>query len=159
VNHSGRLPVYTVMAGGTLRLRGTVRHDQEAAMRGQLKALVIAGAMLPAGLGLAPLASASAASLDQVSITTAVYYKNHSYQQKLEIIASDTNTSATLTAYVTSTGQQIGLPEGGGQFHNTFSGTFGGAFNGSNPSTITVKSSLGGTATSAVTVCPGTGYC
>jgi hypothetical protein len=88
-----------------------------------------------------------------------VYYKNHSYQQKLEIIASDTNTSATLTAYVTSTGQQIGLPEGGGQFHNTFSGTFGGAFNGSNPSTITVKSSLGGTATSAVTVCPGVGYC
>jgi hypothetical protein len=71
--------------------------------------------MLPAGLGLAPLASASAASPDQVSISTAVYYKNHSYQQKLEIIASDTNTSATLTAYVTSTGQQIGLPEGGGQ--------------------------------------------
>ena len=84
-------------------------------MRGQLKALVIAGAMLPAGLGLAPLASASAASPDQVSISTAVYYKNHSYQQQLEIIASDTNTSATLTAYVTSTGQQIGLPEGGGQ--------------------------------------------
>jgi hypothetical protein len=47
-------------------------------MRGQLKALVIAGAMLPAGLGLAPSASASAASLDQVSITAAVYYKNHS---------------------------------------------------------------------------------
>jgi hypothetical protein len=159
VNHSGRLPVHKVMAGGTLRLCGpTVRHDQEVAMRGQLKALLIAGAMLPAGLGLAPLASASAASLDQVSITTAVYYKNHSYQQKLEIIASDTNTSATLTAYVTSTGQQLGLPEVGG-IHDTFSGTFGGAFNGPNPSTITVKSSLGGTATSAVTVCPGTGYC
>ena len=127
-------------------------------MRGPLKALVIAGAMLPAGLGLAPLASASAASPDQVSISTAVYYKNHSYQQKLEIIASDTNTSATLTAYVTSTGQQIGLPETGG-FGNTFSGTFGGAFTGSNPSTITIKSSLGGTATNAVTVCPGVGYC
>jgi hypothetical protein len=93
-----------------------------------------------------------------VTITTVVYYKNHSYQQKLQIIASDANTSATLTAYVTSTGQQIGLPEVGG-FDDTFSGTFGGAFVGSNPSTITIKSSLGGTATSPVTVCPGTVYC
>jgi hypothetical protein len=97
-------------------------------------------------------------NLDQVTITKAVYYKNHSYQQKLQIIASDANTSATLTAYVTSTGQQIGLPEVGG-FGDTFSGMFGGAFTGSNPSTITIKSSLGGTATSPVTVCPGTGYC
>jgi hypothetical protein len=97
-------------------------------------------------------------NLDQVNITKAVYYKNASYQQKLQIIASDANTSATLTAYVTSTGQQIGLPEVGG-FGGTFSGTFGGAFAGSNPSTITIKTSLGGTATSAVTVCPGTGYC
>jgi len=97
-------------------------------------------------------------NLDQVNITKAVYYKNASYQQKLQIIASDANTSDTLTAYVTSTGQQIGLPEVGG-FGDTFSGTFGGAFAGSNPSTITIKSSLGGTATSPVTVCPGTGYC
>jgi hypothetical protein len=97
-------------------------------------------------------------NLDQVNITKAVYYKNASYQQKLQISASDANTSATLTAYVTSTGQQIGLPEVGG-FGGTFSGTFGGAFAGSNPSTITIKTSLGGTATSAVTVCPGTGYC
>jgi hypothetical protein len=97
-------------------------------------------------------------NLDQVNITKAVYYKNASYQQKLQIIASDANTSDTLTAYVTSTGQQIGLPEVGG-FGDTFSGTFGGAFAGSNPSTITIKTSLGGTATSAVTVCPGKGYC
>jgi large repetitive protein len=97
-------------------------------------------------------------NLDQVNITAAVYYKNASYQQKLQIIASDANTSDTLTAYVTSTGQQIGLPEVGG-FGGTFSGTFGGAFAGSNPSTITIKTSLGGTATSAVTVCPGKGYC
>jgi hypothetical protein len=62
---------------------------------------------------------------------------------------------------VTSTGQQIGQLEDppSGEFQSTFSGTFD-AFNGSNPSTITIKSSLGGTATSAVTVCPaGTGYC
>jgi hypothetical protein len=91
-------------------------------------------------------------SLDQVSITTAYYYLSASYHHELEIIASDANTGVTLTAYVTSTGQKIGQLEGGaGEFHNTFSGTFGGAFTGSNPSTITVKSSLGGTATSALT--------
>jgi hypothetical protein len=255
------------MAGGTLGLRGTVRRVREVAMRGQLTALVIAGAMLTAGLGTSAAASAATTpplaitttalpcaggvcslakgdvgvgfavtvvatggapsqngvdpppytwaiksgslpagltfaneydefvlsgtptqagtssftlqvtdsagggtvsqaftiaigtgNLDQVNITTALYYKNHSYQQKLQIIATDANTSDTLTAYVTSTGQQIGLPEVGG-FGNTFSGTFGGAFAGSNPSTITIKTSLGGTATSPVTVCPGTVYC
>ena len=62
VNHSGRLPVYKVTAGGTLRLYQTVRDVQEAAMRRPLKAVVIAGAMLTAGLGLGPLASASAAT-------------------------------------------------------------------------------------------------
>jgi Putative Ig domain len=62
VNHSGRLPVYQVMAGGSLRLYRTVRDEQEAAMRGQLKAVVIAGAMLTAGLGLGPLAPANAAT-------------------------------------------------------------------------------------------------
>ena len=91
-------------------------------------------------------------NLDQVTITTADYYLSASYHHELEIIASDANTGVTLTAYVTSTGQEIGQLEGGsGEFHNTFSGTFGGAFTGSNPSTITVKSSLGGTATSALT--------
>jgi hypothetical protein len=100
-------------------------------------------------------------NLDQVTITTAVYYLSASYHHELHIIGFDANTGVTLTAYVTSTGQQIGQLEDppSGEFQSTFSGTFD-AFNGSNPSTITVKSSLGGTATSAVTVCPaGTGYC
>jgi Putative Ig domain len=252
------------MAGGILRLRGTVRHAREVAMRGQLKALVIAGAMLTAGLGLAPLASASAATppplaitttgepcaggvcslaegnvgvgfeatviatggapdqnvddlpytwaiksgslpagltfdneygegvlsgtptkagtssftvqvtdsagggtvsqaftiaigtgnLDQVNITAAYYYLNASYHHVLVIFASDANTGVTLTAYVTSTGQKIGqLAGGAGEFHLDFIGTID-AFNGSNPSTITVKSSLGGTATSAFTGLP-----
>ena len=100
-------------------------------------------------------------NLDQVTITTAVYYLSASYHHELHIIGFDANTGVTLTAYVTSTGQQIGQLEDppSGEFQSTFSGTFD-AFNGSNPSTITIKSSLGGTATSAVTVCPaGTGYC
>jgi Putative Ig domain len=258
------------MAGGTLRLRGTVRHVREVAVRGQLTALVIAGAMLTAGLGTSAAASAATTpplaitttalpcaggvcslaegnvgvgfdayvvatggapsqegddpapytwaitsgslpagltfdneydeavlsgtptkagtssftvqvtdsagggtvsqaftiaigtgNLDQVVITTAVYYLNASYHHVLHIIASDANTGVTLTVYVTSTGQKISgqLDSGDGEFQNNFIGTID-AFNGSNPSTITIKSSLGGTATSAVTVCPaGTGYC
>ncbi len=247
------------MAGGTLRLRGTVRHVREIAMRGQLTVLVIAGAMLTAGLGTSAAASAATTpplaitttgepctggvcslaegnvgagfeayvfatggapdqnvddspytwaiksgslpagltfdneygegvlsgtptkagtssftvqvtdtsgggtvsqaftiaigtgSLDQVSITTAYYYLNASYHHKLFIVGFDANTGVTLTAYMTSTGQEIGqLEDGSGEFQSTFSGTFG-ALSGSAPSTITVKSSLGGTATSALT--------
>ena len=94
-------------------------------------------------------------NLDQVNITAAYYYLNASYHHVLVIFASDANTGVTLTAYVTSTGQQIGQLEDppSGEFQSTFSGTFD-AFNGSNPSTITVKSSLGGTATSAFTGLP-----
>jgi hypothetical protein len=100
-------------------------------------------------------------NLDQVVITTAVYYLNASYHHILHIVGFDANTGVTLTANVTSTGQKIGQLEDppSGEFQSNFSGTID-AFNGSNPSTITIKSSLGGTATSAVTVCPaGTGYC
>jgi hypothetical protein len=93
-------------------------------------------------------------NLDQVNITAAYYYLNASYHHVLVIFASDANTGVTLTAYVTSTGQKIGQLEGGaGEFHNDFIGTID-AFNGSDPSTITVKSSLGGTATSAFTGLP-----
>ena len=207
------------MAGGTLRVRGTVRHVREVAMRGQLTAMVIAGAMLTAGLGTS--AAASAATTPPLAITTTgepcaggvcslakgnvgadfeatvvatggapsqngvdspytwaitsgslpagltfdneygefvlsgtptkagiefvyragdrhgrrrnckpgVYHRdrhrqprpgdhhhgrvlqNASYHQNLQIVASDANTSVTLTASVTSTGQKIGLVE------------------------------------------------
>jgi hypothetical protein len=93
-------------------------------------------------------------NLDQVNITAAYYYLNASYHHVLVIFASDANTGVTLTVYVTSTGQKIGqLGGGAGEFHTDFIGTID-AFNGSNPSTITVKSSLGGTATSAFTGLP-----
>ena len=90
-----------------------------------------------------------------MNITAAYYYLNASYHHVLVIFASDANTGVTLTVYVTSTGQKIGQLGGGagGEFHADFVGTID-AFNGSNPSTITVKSSLGGTATSAFTGLP-----
>lgn len=92
------------MAGRALCLRGTVRHVGRLAMRGQLTVLAIAGAMLTAGLGTPVAASAATTpplaitttafgggtvsqaftiaigtgSLDQVTITAAVYYKDHS---------------------------------------------------------------------------------
>jgi hypothetical protein len=241
-------------------------------MRGQIKALVLAGAMLTAGLGLAPLASASAATtplainapgescaggicslaegnvgtafwaylvpsgsdsvydypyvwtivkgslpagltlyqgnlmgspttagtssftvqlsdtagdppasqaftiaigtgnLDQVTITNAHFTTGK--HTELGITVDDANTAGvTLTAYVTATGAEIGvLAEGDGGVNEAGqfvldgiyagggSGTFGGAFTGSTPGSVTVKSSLGASATSTVTVVQGPKY-
>ncbi len=84
---------------------------------------------------------------------------------ELGITVDDANTNGdTLTAYVTATGAEIGvLSEGSGVseagqfipdgiYAGGGSGTFGGAFTGSTPGSVTVKSSLGATATRTVTV-------
>jgi hypothetical protein len=68
-------------------------------------------------------------------------------KRELRIEATGTNASATLKVYVAATGALIGtLTNNGG-------GKYGGQFAwGSNPQSITVKSSLGGSATKAVTL-------
>ncbi|HKP52993.1 MAG TPA: VCBS repeat-containing protein [Chloroflexia bacterium] len=80
---------------------------------------------------------------DTVSITRAEY---ESSQRRLRIEATSSSPSATLTAYVTSTGQQIGTltNEGGGRYRGQFTWS-------TNPQNITVRSSLGGSATRGVT--------
>ena len=82
-------------------------------------------------------------STDTVSITRAEY---DSGQRRLRIEATSSRSSATLTAYVTSTGQRIGTltNEGGGRYRGEFTWP-------TNPQNITVRSSLGGSATRAVT--------
>ena len=83
-------------------------------------------------------------STDTVAITRAEYETG---QRRLRIEATSTRSSATLTAYVTSTGQRIGTlnNEGGGRYRGEFTWP-------TNPQNITVRSSLGGSATRAVTV-------
>jgi len=80
----------------------------------------------------------------KVSIIRAEY---ESGQRRLRIEATSTSSSATLTAYATSTGQQIGVlrNEGGGRYRGEFTWP-------TNPQNITMRSSLGGSATRAVTL-------
>ena len=92
----------------------------------------------------APTPTATPAVTDTVSITRAEYTVS---KRELRIQATSTSSSATLTAYVTSTGQLIGTLASNG------SGRYSLQINWpSNPQNITVRSSAGGTATRAVTV-------
>lgn len=81
---------------------------------------------------------AATTAADAVSVTRAEY---DSSKGTIRIEAASNRTGATLRAYVTSTGALIGTLSGGG-------GTFSVA---SNPQSVTVKSSLGGSATRTVT--------
>lgn len=82
-------------------------------------------------------------STDTVSITRAEYETD---KRTLRVEATSTSSSATLQAFVSSTGQLIGTlsNSGGGQYRGEFSLS-------TNPQNITVRSSLGGVATRSVT--------
>ncbi len=79
---------------------------------------------------------------DKVSVTRAEYDAS---KKQLRIEASSTSASATLKAYTTSTGALLGplANNGGGKYSATLSAT-------TSPGSVTVKSSLGGSATRTV---------
>jgi large repetitive protein len=86
-------------------------------------------------------------SSDRVVVTAADYTVEG---EKLVVDAVDANTAVTLTVSLTSTGAKIGTLStfGTGMFNGTFFGPDGTM----TPQDITVTSSLGGSATSAVTL-------
>jgi hypothetical protein len=88
----------------------------------------------------ATLTVTTAASGDTVAIQLAEYSSG-----RLRVEATSTRSTATLRVYVTSTNAQIGTlrNEGGGRYRGDFSWP-------SNPQNITVRSSLGGSASRAV---------
>jgi hypothetical protein len=97
------------------------------------------GATRNVGLTVTPQATPAA---DSVSVTRAEF---DSSKRQLNVEATSTNASATLTVFVTSTNAKIGTLTGDG------SGRFRGLFNvATNPGTITVKSSAGGSAARGV---------
>jgi hypothetical protein len=67
--------------------------------------------------------------------------------RELRVEATSSSSSATLKAYVTSTGQLIGTltNDGGGRYRGQFTWP-------SNPQNITVRSNLGGSASRTVTL-------
>jgi hypothetical protein len=87
---------------------------------------------------------ALASSTDGVSIDKAEY---DSGKKELRVEAKSTSSTATLKVYVSATDELIGTlsNNGGGKYSGQFSWP-------SNPQNITVKSSLGGSATKAVTL-------
>lgn len=90
----------------------------------------------------AVLLTPSGAATDTVTITRAVYT---SARQTLTVQATDSDPSAVLQVYVTSTETLLGTMR---KKNTSYSGKFSVA---TNPQNITVKSSLGGSATSPVT--------
>jgi len=79
---------------------------------------------------------------DTVSVTRAEYTAS---KRQLRVEATSTSPTATLKAYVSSSGTLLGTlaSSGGGRFSATLTAA-------SNPGSVTVKSSLGGSATRAV---------
>lgn len=90
------------------------------------------------------LAAVDSVQVDTVTITRAQYTTSRS---QLTVQATDSNSTATLTVSVTSTGEILGTLRSRGD--GTYRGTFGGI---PNPVNITVTSNLGGSATAAVRV-------
>ena len=90
------------------------------------------------------LAAVDSVQVDTVTITRAQYTTSRS---QLTVQATDSNSTATLTVSVTSTGQILGPMQnrGDGSYQAKFSGV-------ANPVNITVTSNLGGSATAAVRV-------
>jgi hypothetical protein len=81
---------------------------------------------------------------DTVSIQLAEYSAGN---QQLRVEATSSNANATLRVYVTSTNTLIGTlqNDGGGRYRGDFSWP-------TNPQNITVRSSLGGSASRTVTL-------
>jgi hypothetical protein len=92
----------------------------------------------------ATLTVTRAAAADTVAIQRVEYTSS---KRELRVEATSTSASATLKVYVTATGQLIGtlVNNGGGRYSGQFTWS-------SNPQNITVRSSLGGSATKAVTL-------
>jgi hypothetical protein len=91
-----------------------------------------------------PSATSSTVATDTVSIQLAEYSAGN---DELRVEATGSNSSATLRVYVTSTNTLIGTlnNEGGGRYRGEFSLS-------TNPQNITVRSSLGGSASRTVTL-------
>lgn len=95
-------------------------------------------------------------SSDRLDLTKAIW-SPHSVNKTLQIQGFDANFGATYTAFLTSSGKQIGTPftesaawtDGYIQQDISVSPTI---LSTTNPGTVTVKDSLGGSATIAITV-------
>lgn len=135
---SATLPSSVTVAAGSSSARFTINTTAVSAPTAANISATLNGATRTTTLTINP----AGATTDTVSITRAEYDGS---KRALRVEATSTRANATLQVFVTSTGQLIGT------LSNQGGGRFGGQFSVSpNPQNITVRSSLGGVATRAV---------
>lgn len=140
---SATVPSSVTVAAGASSASFTVRTTQVSATTTATITATLGGASRSAILTISSAKPTPTPTADTVSVSRAEY---ESAKRILRIEASSTRSDATLQAFVTSTGQLIGTLSGSG-------GRFSGQFNvTTNPQSVTVRSSLGGQATRAVSV-------
>ncbi|MEJ7615400.1 MAG: hypothetical protein WKF30_00165 [Pyrinomonadaceae bacterium] len=137
------VPASVTVAAGATSATFTITTNSVTAATSVSISASYGGITRTAPLTVNPQAAPPPPTTDTVAIQRADYSTGN---RQLRVEATSTNSSAVLTCYVTSTNQLIGtLTNSGGRYSGQFSLT-------ANPQSITVKSSLGGKATRAVTI-------
>jgi hypothetical protein len=138
------VPASVTIAGGATSASFTVTTRSVTTSTSVTVSAAYGGVTRTATLTVTAQAAPPPPSTDTVAIQIAEYSSGN---RVLRVEATSTNASATLRVYVSSTDALIGTlrNEGGGRYRGDFSWS-------SNPQSITVRSSLGGSATRSVIV-------
>ena len=136
------VPASVTVAAGATSASFTVNTTTVTATTSAIISGTFNGVTQSATLTINPVATTPPPSTDTVRITRAEF---DSSKRTLRVEATSTSSNATLQAFVTATGQLLGTlaNSGGGQYRADL-------IVSTNPQNITVRSSLGGVATSSV---------
>ncbi|HEX8492145.1 MAG TPA: hypothetical protein VF658_04835 [Pyrinomonadaceae bacterium] len=136
------VPASITIAAGSTTTAFTVTTRSVTSSTSVTISAAYGGVTRTATLTLTPTPPPPPPATDTVAIQVAEYSSGN---RQLRVEATSSNSSATLNVYVTSTNQLIGTlrNEGGGRYRGDFNWS-------SNPQSITVRSSLGGSATRTV---------
>lgn len=141
-NAAASVPATVTVAAGASSANFTVNTATVSATTSATISGTLNGITRSATLTINPVAAPPPPSTDTVRITRAEF---ESSKRTLRVEATSTSSNATLQVFVTATGQFLGTlsNNGGGQYRAELSVS-------TNPQNITVRSSLGGVATSSV---------
>src|ERR1041384_2468453 len=141
-NAAATVPASVTVAAGASSASFTVTTGTVNATMSAIISGTFNGVTRSSTLTINPVTAPPPPSTDTVRITRAEF---DSGKRVLRVEATSTSSSATLRVFVTSTGQLLGTlsNNGGGQYRGELSVS-------TNPQNITVRSSLGGVATSSV---------
>jgi hypothetical protein len=141
-NAAATVPASVTVAAGASSASFTVNTTTVSATVSATISGTLDGITRSATLTINPVAAPPPPSTDTVRITRAEF---ESSKRVLRVEATSTSSNATLSVFVTATGQLLGTlaNNGGGQYRAELSVS-------TNPQNITVRSSLGGVATASV---------